>query len=382
MLKPAWLLFSRFLISAGLVATSFAQKPELLYLENKTPTYQQVISFYQALDKKYETEKLLTYGMTDAGKPLQLFVISPEKNFAAAQLHKTHHAIVLINNGIHPGEPDGVDASMKLAAEILDDSLHLPDHVVICIVPAYNIEGMLNRGCCSRSNQNGPEEYGFRGNGQNLDLNRDFIKCEAANTKALEELFHEWDPDIFIDTHVSDGADYQYVVTLVSSQHNKLTPPLGNFMEEKVNPFLFADMKKNGFEMSPYVNTEKETPDEGITAFLETPRFSTGFAALFNSIGYMVETHMFKPFPERVKGTCAFLNAAIRFASTHTAEIESMRLQAKRNTASMKTFPLSWVSDTTVVRSLPFKGYAAKHKTSLVTGQQRLYYDRDEPYEK
>src|ERR1041385_5049627 len=246
------------------------------YLDNKTVTYSEAIAFYRQLDSTYDNAKLLTYGMTDAGKPLHLFVISYDSDFDPASLHKKNKRILLINNGIHPGEPDGIDASMKWSENILKQHLYdsLLKNTVICIIPVYNIDGALNRGCCVRANQNGPEEYGTRANGQHLDLNRDFIKCEASNTKSLIEIFRAWDPDIFIDTHVSDGADYQYIMTLISSQHNKLTPVLGEFMKSKVTPFLFDEMKRSGNVMTPYVNTLKEIPDNGITGFLEIPRFS------------------------------------------------------------------------------------------------------------
>src|SRR5436190_17153024 len=248
------------------------------YLNNKTVTYSEAIDFYQQLDSGYDKAKLITYGLTDSGKPLHLFVISFDKDFDPASLHKKNKRIILINNGIHPGEPDGIDASMKWSEDILKRNLYdsLLKNTIVCIIPVYNIDGALDRGCCARANQNGPEEYGTRANGQHLDLNRDFIKCEALNTKSFIEIFRKWDPDIFIDTHVSNGADYQYVMTLISSQHDKLTPVLGEFMKNKVTPFLFDEMKRNGNVMTPYVNTIKEIPDDGIAGFPETPRFSTG----------------------------------------------------------------------------------------------------------
>ena len=368
------------LVSTELYSQSIPQK----YLENKTATYSEAIRFYRQLDSKYEKAKLLTYGLTDSGKPLHLFVISRERDFNPLSLHKKNKRIILINNAIHPGEPDGVDACLKWAEEILKHNTYdsLLNNTVICIIPVYNIDGALNRGCCSRANQNGPEEYGFRGNAQNLDLNRDFMKCETMNTKSLTEIFREWDPDIFIDTHVSDGADYQYVMTLISSQHNKLTPVLDEFMKNTVTPFLFDDMKQSGHEMTPYVNTVGEIPDDGISGFLETPRFSTGYAALFNTLGFVTETHMFKPYKERVEATGQFLVSALKFTSRYSGEIAMKRKEAKKYSSSQKLFPVSWILDTTSYEMISFKGFEAKHKKSSITGQSRLYYDRTDPFEK
>lgn len=114
--------------------------------------------------------------------------------------------IILINNGIHPGEPDGIDASMLLARDIVTNKVKLPDNVVLAFIPVYNIGGCLNRSAFYRVDQNGPEEFGFRGNSQNLDLNRDFIKSDSKEARSFAEIFHLTDPDIFLDNHVSNGS--------------------------------------------------------------------------------------------------------------------------------------------------------------------------------
>jgi hypothetical protein len=373
-------LFLLMFVSVGAHAQSASQK----YLHNKTVTYAEAIAFYTQLDAVHEKAKLFTCGLTDSGKPLHLFVISSDGDFNPASLRKKNRRIILINNAIHPGEPDGVDACIKWSEDALVRNRYdsLLKNTVVCIIPVYNIDGALNRGCCSRANQNGPEEYGTRANGQHLDLNRDFIKCEAMNTKSFIEIFQKWDPDIFIDTHVSNGADYPYVMTLISSQHNKLTPVLGDFMKNTFTPFLFEDMKAGGIEMSPYVNTVKEIPDDGIAGFLETPRFSTGYAALFNSFGFVTETHMFKPYKDRVEATEQFFVSVLKFASRYSGEIAEKRKEAKRYSSSQRSFPLSWELDTNKFEMISFKGYEAKNKTSNVTGQQRLYYDRNSLFEK
>jgi hypothetical protein len=380
MKKTKVFLFLSLFFPATMNSQNLSQK----YLHNKTVTYAEAIEFYKDLDSKYEKAKLLSYGLTDSGKPLHLFVVSSDADFNAESLHKKNKRILLVNNAIHPGEPDGVDACIKWSEDILQKNLYdsLLKNTVICIIPVYNIDGALNRGCCVRANQNGPEEYGTRANAQHLDLNRDFIKCEAANTKSFIEIFREWDPDIFIDTHVSDGADYQYVMTLISSQHNKLTPVLGDFMKTVATPFLFKEMKRSGNEMTPYVNTIKEIPDDGISGFLETPRFSSGYTALFNTIGFISETHMFKPYKDRVEATLQFLKAALKFTSSNSELIAAKRKEAKKYCASQKQFPLSWTLDTTQYENFSFKGFEAKYKPSNITGQQRLYYDRKAPFEK
>ena len=189
---------------------------------SQTATYMQCIKYYFSLDKMFQTICVKTFDTTDANYPLHLVLFSVDKNFDPVQWHKQHKIIILINNGIHPGEPDGIDASMMFSRDLCTDKIKAPENVVLAIIPVYNIGGCLNRNSFSRVNQNGPVSYGFRGNSQNLDLNRDFIKADSKDAMAFEKIFQWINPDIFIDNHVSDGADYQHTMTMLTTQHDKL----------------------------------------------------------------------------------------------------------------------------------------------------------------
>ena len=145
----------------------------------ESATWSEVVSWYRNLDKISPKLLMKTMGSTDAGEPLRLILISNDGRFDPQQWRKQRRAVILINNGIHPGEPDGIDASMMLARDLLNGKLYLPDNVVIAIIPVYNIGGMLQRGTTGRVNQRGPREYGFRANARNYDLNRDFTKCDT-----------------------------------------------------------------------------------------------------------------------------------------------------------------------------------------------------------
>lgn len=355
-----------------------------LYRENKTPQYHEIIEYYEVLAKEDSIAELKTYGTTDAGYPLHLFIIDSDKDFDPAISKAKGKTILLINNGIHPGEPDGIDACLQLTNNLLVTKSWQADlsHLVICIIPVYNVDGCLNRNSISRVNQDGPEEYGFRGNDQNLDLNRDFVKCDSKNAQAFTTIFRTWDPDLFVDTHVSNGADYQYVMTLIATQHNKLSPPLNTFLNTTLLPYLYEAMHTGGFPMCPYVEPINEIPDNGIAAFLETPRYSTGYAALFNTIGFMPETHMLKPYPERVVATLLLLHTFIEFASTHYFALLEARREANTFVANTTSLPVHWQIDLEQKDQFVFSGYEAKYKTSEVSGAQRLWYDRNAPYTK
>jgi hypothetical protein len=353
---------------------------ELSKDRNYTATYPEVISYYTRLAKTNPHMKLINYGMTDIGKPLTLIVLSRDKIFDPAQIKKQNKRVLLINNGIHPGEPEGIDASMMLARDLLKKNA-LPKNVVICIIALYNIDGSLNRGR-SRINQNGPSSYGFRGNSRNLDLNRDFIKVDSRNTIALETIINTWNPEIFLDNHTSNGADYQYVMTLIETQKDKQNLILANYTSKTLSPELYKRMKLSGFEMTPYVESEDTSPENGIVSFLETPRFATGYTSQHNIISYITETHMLKEFDKRVWATYYFMQALIDINERDAKVIGEVKARADEQVKNQKTFALNWDLDKNNVDSITFKGYYAGYKPSEVSGFNRLYYDRSKPYTK
>jgi hypothetical protein len=370
-----------FLILFLSMKTFAQQTPFELGNKNQSATYDEAIAFYQKLTKASPQAKLLTYGSTDFGKPLHLLVLSKNKVFDPVQIRKSNQRILLINNGIHPGEPEGIDASMMLARDLLKNK-QLPDDVVICIIPVYNIDGAFNRGNSSRANQNGPEAFGFRGNSRNYDLNRDFIKTDSKNSAAFQLIFNTWQPEIFVDTHTSNGADYQYTMTLIPTQKDKLNPTLAGYLTKTMVPALYQQMQQKGFELIPYINSVEETPDAGITGFLESPRYSTGYAALHNTIGFMPETHMLKPYDKRVESTYLLLKTYVDIVERDAKLIGENKRKADEAVSQQKDFPLNWKLNEQVWDTITFKGFAAKYKPSTVSGADRLYYDRNDPYTK
>jgi hypothetical protein len=196
---------------------------------------------------------------------------------------------------------------------------------VLLYIPIYNVDGASNRGTSSRVNQVGPEAFGFRGNARHLDLNRDFIKADSLNARAFAALFTRWDPDVMVDTHTSNGADYQHVMTLIATQPDKLGGRAGTLLRSEMLPWLYEAMAERGFPMCPYVNPLKETPDDGIADFLDSPRFSTGYAALHHTVGFMPETHMLKPFDMRYRSMRAFGDSTLAYTAANGDAIRAAR---------------------------------------------------------
>lgn len=342
--------------------------------------YTEAIDWYRQLAKKSKQIKIMTMGPTDAGYPLHLVLLSADGSFEPRQWKKQKKAIYFILNGIHPGEPDGIDASMMLARDYVKQKIKLPSNVVIAIIPVYNIGGALNRNAYSRVNQNGPLQYGFRGNAQNLDLNRDFTKCDSRNAKSFIEIFQFLQPDVFIDTHVSDGADYQHTMTLITTQYDKLGGELGSWLKNEFEPGIYADMKKKKWDLIPYVDFGNTDFSKGMKMFYETPRYSSGYAALFNTIGFISETHMLKPFKDRVLATYDLLKTLADKTSQNAEAILKMRKKANEGVSAQKQFALSWQCISSQSVKIEFKGYESDSMMSQATGLMKMYYNHRKPF--
>ena len=307
----------------------------------ESATYFEAVDWYKNLDKLSDKLLVREMGPTDAGYPLHLVLLSADGKFDPVAWHKQGKAVLLINNGIHPGEPDGIDASMLLVRDIVKGKVKLPANVALAFIPVYNIGGCLNRNSYSRVNQNGPLEYGFRGNAQNLDLNRDFTKCDSKDARSFAQLFHWLDPDILMDNHVSDGADYQHTMTLLTTQYDKLGADLGAWLRERFEPLLFKGMKEKSWDMIPYVNFEGVDLSKGMDMFYDPPRYSSGYAALFQTIGFVPETHMLKPYKDRVLSTYSLMQTLIETSAANATELINQRKKARAEVIREKSFPLN-----------------------------------------
>ena len=345
-----------------------------------TPTYPELIAYYKQLDAAHKEIELYAMGASDTDWPIYVCIINGAGDSLQTMEKARSSTTVLINNAIHAGEPDGVNASLIWIDNWIKKGKKTKGLPVIAIIPAYNVGGMFNRSSSSRANQDGPDEYGFRGNAQNLDLNRDFIKMDSENAFTFANIYHALDPDVFADTHVSNGADYQYTLTLISSMKERMAPSMRG-LHDAFLPELCRQLDKEKLDLCPYVELHSDIPDKGIVAFNDLPRYAMGYASLFHSLSFTVETHMLKPFPQRVEATLQFLANTIAWSGANHEKIETARAEAQKWTVNQPYFRFGYQL-TDKADSLDFKGYEAVYKTSDVTGQQRLSYDRSHPYRK
>lgn len=348
---------------------------------NQAADYSETINYYTLLSHDFPTIQMVEMGLTDSGYPLHIITFNPDKEFDFTKIQK-NKAVLLVNNGIHAGEPDGIDATMQLFRDLALGKIKAPKNTVIVTIPVYNIGGALNRNSNTRANQDGPEIYGFRGNARNYDLNRDFMKSDTRNTKSFVEIFQKTNADVFIDNHVSNGSDYQYKLTYIMTQHNKLGTVLGDFMNTQMMPALVKDLQNKKIETTPYVDSLKDTPDKGFGQFTDSPRYTTGYTSLYNTIGFVVETHMLKKYADRVKVTYEYMKSTIDFMDANYLKIKELRLKNEEQYKPKKTYTLKWEMDSTKTTPFSFLGYEAGYKKSEATTGNRLFYDRSKPYKK
>ncbi len=363
--------FMKTVLSFALLLVNLAvfAQPKQKYKDNQTYTYPELIEAYQYWDKQSDQAILLNFGQSDAGLPIYLFVWSPEKIDSSGLANAVEkYPVVLINNAIHPGESCGVDASLLLVEDLINGKEK--PQTLVGIIPAYNVGGMLNRREKTRANQVGPEVQGFRGNANNYDLNRDFTKSDAQNTLAFYKIFNVLKPQFFIDNHTTNGADYQYVQTLIFSSPNKF----GAWLRADAEAFkkhVFETQNNKGVLTGPFVNIYGQTPEKGFAAFHETPIYSTGYTSAFNTFSMVSETHMLKPYKARVEATYELSETVIAYAEGHGMELKK---KAENRIKSGAYFPIQWKIDSSNVDKMIFKGFAYEYLKSEITGGQRLKY--------
>lgn len=346
-----------------------------------SPSYPELVAYLKKLDKENKEIKLFNMGLSDYGLPIYVVIINADSDSTKTFEKARNGTTILINNAIHPGEPDGINASLIWIDEWIKQGKPCKSFPMVAIIPAYNVGGMMQRSSTSRANQNGPEEYGFRGNARNLDLNRDFVKMDSENAFTFSRIFHALDPDVFVDNHVSNGADYQYSLTYISSMRERLAPSMNELTYNLCIPSLEKELGNRKVDLFPYVELKGETPESGIIAFNDLPRYAMGYASLFHSLSFTVETHMLKPFKERVQVTYDFLDVLVKWTTESSTEIEKSRREAFDWSNLQKVY--SYNHELTEEKdSVMFKGYEFSKPIDPITNLPRLLYDRSKPFNK
>ncbi len=351
------------------------------YLE--TPRYKETIEYFRKIEKNSPFAKLISFGKSPEGRELFVMIVSKEKHFTPQSAQKSSKVILMIQNGIHAGEIDGKDASMILLRDILisKEKFHYLDNVILMIIPVFNIDGHERFSPFNRINQNGPKEMGWRVNSLNLNLNRDYMKADSPEMKAWLKLFNTWQPDVFVDCHATNGADYQYTITYAVEKDKNVHPILGEWVKKSFIPYFEREVEKDGFLIAPYVWFRGDEIKNGIVDGATGPRLSNGYTAIRNKIALLLETHMLKDYKSRVFATYSALDAVIRKLNEESNIVkeivrESEVQSIKEFIYEKKAIPLKYQTGN---ESVPFvfKGISYRKEPSDISGKEKIVYTGD-----
>lgn len=354
----------------------------------KTPDYAETMAYLRRVQAAASHEvNIEPFGKTGEGRELDIVIVSRDGVFDPAALRTAKRPIVLVQNSIHAGEMDGKDACLSLLRDmvITKSKSRLLDRAVFVFIPMYNADGHERRSRYNRINQDGPVEMGWRGNGTNLNLNRDYMKADAPETRAFLAMFHRWLPDFFVDDHVTDGADYQYDVTFTLDDGPNVSAGTAKWVDEVVTPTLEKYVDAHGHLASPtYITLANDNdPAQGLGFNDNPPRFSTGYTILEGRPGMLVELHMLKDYRTRVTGNYQILAGLMELVNRDADKLIALNAAADKEAETMGAHPLSnvkfplalgWGGQTTPTL---FRGYKYTRELSGVSGAMWVRYTHE-----
>jgi hypothetical protein len=352
----------------------------------QTPNYADTIAFAKELTNASPAIEYRGFGHSGQGRELPLLIASETQTFTPDAARAGGKAVVLIQACIHSGEPDGKDAGFALLRDIAitKTAAGILQNVVLLFIPIYNTDGHERSTPFNRINQNGPESMGWRTTSTYQNLNRDYMKADTPETRAWLRLWNEWEPDLFIDCHVTDGADYRCNITYHHEHHAGIDEAVLEWERDVFDNKVAKATAAAGNVISWYLEfIDNRDLTLGTRDFNGSPRFSTGYAPLRNRPGILIETHMIKDYRSRVIGTYDFLRAALTEVNNDPARLIRIGHEADHRTVDAgrvynpsNLFPLDFeLTDATTPFEL--KAFTYETEPSDVSGDLRVVYGRD-----
>ncbi|MGB3841222.1 MAG: M14 family zinc carboxypeptidase [Bacteroidales bacterium] len=355
---------------------------------DKSLSYEQVMKLSHELAKQYSDNIHFTYlGLSEQNDTIAALIIFKDKANNPTEIAKQNKVTLMIQAGIHAGEPDGIDGGFMLIRSLLSNPryMNLLNNVTIIFIPAFNVDGLKLLSPYHRINQNGPELQGWRANAHNLNLNRDYLKASSIEMKNWLKFYYYWNPDFFIDCHTTDGADYQYVMTFDMQLPSFVSTDFNNFFEHNFITYFIDEMDNNGFLSTQYVAfRDWFSPESGLTASIYSPILSHGYPLLNNKPALLLETHMLKSYKQRVMATHQALLIVLEWLSNNKNLLKNLLLNEDNYSLSMakpnKTFPITYKLTEHQNKKI-LKGYEYHKAISPVTGISYYTYDNTKPME-
>ena len=344
----------------------------------RTPDAAATFAFIDRLDATSDRISVQTFGTTPEGRALKVVIVGEAK---------PGREVVFVQAGIHAGEIEGKDAGLILLSEVAAKDkrvLRWLDHVTLVFVPIFNLDGHERRSMFNRINQNGPVEMGWRATSQRLNLNRDYIKSDAPEMRALLALINQWNPDLLIDSHTTNGADYQYDLTWSMDNDATQHPRLREWQNDVLVGRVQSRLEKQGHLIAPYIElNDPVDPTKGFTNFGAGPRYSTGYAVARGRVGLLLETHMLKTYPVRVRATYDVITAILDEIAAHPGQLRAATRQVDADTVARAadataTYPIQ-LANAGIVEDFAFKGFDWTITQSEISGDRWIRYDPSKP---
>jgi len=336
-----------------------------------TPSYDETIAYLRLLADRSPFIRLVVFGHTAQGRDLYVAVASKEGTADAATLCLNGRRTLLAQAGIHAGEIDGKDAGLMLLRDIAAGrKAALLDRANFMFIPVFNADGHERSSEYSRPNQRGPVHQGWRTTAQNLNLNRDYVKADAPEMRALLALLQAWEPSLYLDLHVTDGIDYQYDITFGYNGYGHLfawSPAVGTWLDEVLAPAIDRALVARGHIPGPLISAVNSRDlAKGIEFGVYSPRFSTGYGDLCHVPSVLVENHALKPYRQRVLGTYVLLEAALQTLGERGPELTAA-IAADR-ARRPKKLEINWDDKDTKTIDFNLKGIAYEEYLSPISG--------------
>ena len=348
----------------------------------ETDDYEGTIAYAKTLAKRFKEVNIEVIGQSGEGRDLVMLIVDEKGLRNPKKIRKNGKDILLVQSCIHPGEPHGKDAMFLLIKNMLLEGIHrdLLKDFSILFVPVVSPDGLANFSPFNRINQNGPKNMGWRVTAQGLNLNRDYTKLESPEISALVQVFNLWQPDLFFDTHATDGADYQYVTTYSIEDFGNYDPKISQWMSRVWEPEITQAMQQYNMpitryiEFHPWGDPNGILYDESYSAML-----SESYASARNCAGVLLETHMLKPYKERVLSSYNMIVETMKIVQRHKAEFDQAIAQAKVDDTKLEQLPINMVANVKDTLWVDFLGYCFDTLKSEITGGNYYAYDTTKP---
>jgi murein tripeptide amidase MpaA len=341
----------------------------------RTPTYEETMAYLRRLVRAAPELKMVSLGKSGLGYDIWMVIASSERAFTPESLRAGGKPTLLAHSGIHAGEIDGKDAGLMLLRDLTvrGTRRELLRGANFLFIPILNVDGHHRFSRFGRINQRGPVETGWRTNSRNDNLNRDFAKLDTPEVGLLVDALNAYDPDLYVDLHVTDGADYQYDVTFGYNGPHAWSPAIATWLDKEFTPAVNRDLKAMGHVPGPLIGQfSHDDVAQGILDWTAGPRFSTGYGDARHLPSVLVENHSLKAYDRRVLGDYVFLESSLKVLGSRVKSLrEAVAADRGRRPGEV---PLDWKLDPEPASMMEYLGIESRRAPSAISGGVKIEY--------